>query len=502
MSPIENPYRWYLCTAEQCRSLDKNTIDSFGIDSFTLMETAALQAARFVATHQGDSRRGLYICGKGNNAGDALAMARYLLQENMHDVTIYFVSGSDKLSPDADKNLGLLEKLKDSDFPVQFSDDFDQVSSEQYDYIVDGMLGTGLSSPLRSAYKEAAGLINRADSTVFSVDIPTGLHADSGEVLGDAVSADYTLTFGVKKTGFYFGEGKNRAGEIILFQLPFARQYIESRALAIDEAWLPKLPSIKRQGRHKYDNGVVHLLAGSEGLTGAAIMAAKSAWSAGASAVILYAPKGLLPVYETAIPDIIKIPAGTGDDFFYKPDHLGSIAGNINRRGGVILAGPGAGLEDDTRELLLGVLEACKQPAVLDADGLSAWKKINQNPEKYEPERMILTPHPGELKNYLDEDFNSEYSRFNRSVEFIDRSPAFLLSKGNPVVFGNSKQVYITGYDTSAFTRAGFGDVLGGTIAANLAISGNPELSIIHALLSARIKSKQKTGHLAPADLL
>ena len=502
MSLIENPYPYFLCTAGQCRNLDSNTIDNFGIDGFTLMETAALQAARFVGEHQGESKHGLFICGKGNNAGDALAMARYLLQEFVHKATVYFVSGTNELSPDADKNYGLLEKLKDSGFPVQFHDDFDQIAPAQYDYIVDGMLGTGLSSPLRSAYKEATQLINRTHSTIFSVDIPTGLHADSGEVLGDAVIADYTLTFGVKKTGFYFGDGRNRTGEVILFQLPFARQFIESEVLAIDQSWLPKLPAIRRDGRHKYDNGVVHILAGSEGLSGAAIMASKSAWNSGASAVILYAPKGLLPVYETAIPDIIKIPVGKRDDYYYKPDHLSTISENVQRRGGVILMGPGAGLENETRKLFLELLEHCDQPVILDADGLSAWEEINRNPGKYEPGRMVLTPHPGELKNYLQAGFKSEYDRFNWAKEFIATNEAFLLAKGNPVVFGDKNQVYLTGYDTSAFTRAGFGDVLGGTMAANLAISEKPGLSIIHALLSARLKSKQISGPIAPADLL
>src|SRR5699024_1571075 len=145
---------------------------------------------------------GLYFCGKGNNAGDALAVARYLVQHNIA-ATLVFISGTDHLSDDTGKNLSLLTKISDSDpnaAPVTVIEDWPDFSQQQSaDFIVDGMLGTGLTSDLRSDYASAVEWINRSQLPVYAMDIPTGLHADSGRVLGAAVRATKTITFGMRK---------------------------------------------------------------------------------------------------------------------------------------------------------------------------------------------------------------------------------------------------------------------------------------------------------------
>lgn len=502
MALLQNNYPYFACTSEQCRQLDEKTISEFGINGFTLMETAALQAARFIGEKQGISKRGLFICGKGNNAGDALAAVRYLVQEYQHHALIYFVSGHDDLSDDADKNYRLLEKLKADGYDITFTNEPDALSDFDCDYITDGMLGTGLSSPLRSDYLDITGWINHQLKTVYSIDIPTGISADNGEILGDAVQADYTLTFGVKKTGFLFNSGKIYSGEVILFKLPFGKSYIQSDALIFDESWLDQIPEIKREGRHKYDNGVVHILAGSEGLTGAAIMACKSAWNTGAGAVILYAPKQLLPVYESTIPNIIKVPLGSTDDNCYKSAHTPTVLEMIEKRGGTVLIGPGIGLKSETKAFVREILRSCEMKTILDADGLSIWQEFKHDPGKQKLENLILTPHPGEAKNYLDADFKSDFDRLKWTKNFTSEFHSAIFSKGNPAIFGYKDNTYISGYETTIFSRAGFGDVLAGTIAANLAISGNTELSVIHALLDGYKKAKSNKQPVSPRDIL
>ncbi|MGF1668869.1 MAG: NAD(P)H-hydrate epimerase, partial [Balneolaceae bacterium] len=175
MKIINNPYSYYACSAGQCRDLDDKTIREFGIDGFTLMETAAMQAARFIGEQEGLSKKGLFICGKGNNAGDALAAVRYLTQEYLHEALVYFVSGHDELSKDAEKNYRLLLKLKKSGFAIKFISSLKKLTEQEFDYITDGMLGTGILSPLRSGYSDAAEWINNQNKTVYAIDIPTGI---------------------------------------------------------------------------------------------------------------------------------------------------------------------------------------------------------------------------------------------------------------------------------------------------------------------------------------
>lgn len=483
MTLLQNNYPYFACNSKQCRQLDEKTISEFGIDGFTLMETAAMQASRFIGEREGINKRGLFICGKGNNAGDALAAVRYLAQEYLHQAVVFFVSGYDDLSEDADKNYRLLEKLKADGYDITFTTESNVISEFDCDYITDGMLGTGLSSPLRSGYLDATDRVNHQNKTVYAIDIPTGISADNGEILGDAVQADYTLTFGVKKTGFLFNGGKSHSGEIILFKLPFAKSYIQPDGLIFDESWLNQMPEIRRNGRHKYDNGVVHVLAGSEGLTGAAIMACKSAWNSGAGAVILYAPKKLLPVYESTIPEIIKVPLGNDDDSFYQSAHSDPVLEMIEKRGGTLLIGPGVGLESETKAFVLNIMRNSDMKTVLDADGLSVWQDFIADPGMQDIENLLLTPHPGEAINYLNADFESDFGRFKWLKNFSSEFPVAIFSKGNPAIYGHANNVYISGYDTTIFSRAGFGDVLSGTIAANLAISEKVDLSVIRALL-------------------
>ena len=502
MTLIPDNYPCFACTSEQCRQLDEKTINEFGLDGFTLMETAAMQASRFIGDRGGMNKRGLIVCGKGNNAGDALAIVRYLAQEYLHQAMIIFVSGHDDLSDDANKNFQILKKLKDSGYRITFTTEPEDLPEYNFDYIIDGMLGTGLSSPLRSGYLDTVEWINRQDSIVYAIDIPTGISADNGEILGGAVQADYTLTFGVKKTGFLFNSGKNHTGEVILFKLPFAKSYIQPEGLIFDESWLHQLPEIRRKGRHKYDNGVVHVLAGSEGLTGAAIMACKSAWNSGAGAVILYAPKHLLPVYESTIPEIIKVPLGSSGDAFYQSSHSKTVLEMIEKRGGTLLIGPGIGLEPETKAFVLSIMRNTDLKTILDADGLSAWQDFTTDPGKQKFENLILTPHPGEAKNYLNADFESDFDRLKWTKNFTSGFPSAIFSKGNPAFFVHQENTYISGYDTSIFSRAGFGDVLSGTIAANLAISEMIDLSVIHALVDGYKKALSIKQPVAPRNLL
>ena len=479
--------------------MDSKTISEFGIDGFTLMELAASSAAGHIKNIQGSNKTGLYICGKGNNAGDALAVARYLINDAQHKATFFFVLGDNDLSPDAETNLSLLKKLKNHGAEIEFTDDLKTIDEQDFEYIVDGIFGTGLNSNLRGSVPEVVDKINSFSIPVYSMDIPSGLQANSGEVLGACIKADYTFTFGSNKVGLHWKNSRDYTGEVIFCNLPFPSYYRDWDALLINQKMMDSLPQILREARHKYDSGVVHIMAGSEGLTGAAIMAAKSAWKQGAGAVFLYAPKALLPIYEATLPNIIKIGLGNDSDSCFKEKHADQVIKNINNKKGILLAGPGIGKNAETEGCLLSVLKEQRGPVLLDADALSFWDKIYTSEiSDQQKNRWLLTPHTGEAMNYLGARFTNDFERFEWAREFATQTKSSLLLKGNPAILmistGNN---FITGYDTSAFSRAGFGDVLAGALAANISISENMELAVVSALYNG-YKNSQEFGRDEP----
>jgi len=285
---LEAPYSHYLFDSGLSQKIDRRTIEEMEIDGFTLMEIAGSSAAKILLQEK-ELTHGVYLCGKGNNAGDALVVARYLLQNNISS-TIVFLSGSDDLSPDTQKNLALLRKFNSNDKLTLFEGWKQFNSPEEFDFIIDGMLGTGLSSDVRGDYIKAIEWANQQSEPVFAMDIPTGLHADSGKIMGTVINAHTTFTFGGRKLGLYLGNGPESAGAVHYCELPFPNQYKEDcNNYLLDESWIQV--ASPTPGQHKYNSGVLYIIAGSEGLTGAAIMAAQSAWAEGLGAVILICPK-------------------------------------------------------------------------------------------------------------------------------------------------------------------------------------------------------------------
>ena len=477
------PHSYQLFTAQSSRELDERTISEFGIDGFTLMELAGTRAADFILNTIDPKSSGLFLCGRGNNAGDALVVAR-ILSELEIKCSIFFVLGSDNLSPDCSKNLDLLRKL---DQPITFIDSLGELKSSSFDFIVDGIFGTGLSSEIKSPVKEIIEWVNDQYSTKFSMDIPSGLSADTGEILGASISADYTCAFGTLKQGFYLDQGYDVCGDIILCDLPFPSKYKNSSTYLIDPSWLDKnLGSFKR--KHKYDGGVVYIIAGSEGLTGAASLASESAWATGIGGVVLITPKGLLDVYEKNLVQIIKKPVGNEKDVFFNSRHLGSVQKLLKEKPGVLLVGPGLGRTPETVSFIQSLLSTYEGEVVIDADALHA---ISENKDLKKPTaaNWILTPHPGELKKIANSFGVDDTNRLEIASLLSKELQATILSKGLPSEVIANNRIFMTGYDTRIFSRAGFGDILAGKTAGFWLSKKSAELACCFALLDGKEKA-------------
>ncbi|MDR8392082.1 NAD(P)H-hydrate epimerase [Aliifodinibius sp. S!AR15-10] len=484
--------------------MDKATIEQFGIDGFTLMEVAGSSTAKDLLTELPADSHGLYICGKGNNAGDALVVARYLIQHG-HDATLLFISGTEDLSADTEKNFDLLRKITENDSAaasvsiLESWAEFEDINGVAYDFIVDGMLGTGLNSDLRGDYVKAVAWTNETDLPVYSIDIPTGLHSDSGHIMGDAIQAEKTYTFGTKKRGFYLEDGYSCTGKILLCELPFPNYLKSCNTFLLDRSWVkePQYPPAK----HKYDAGVLYIIAGSEGLTGAAILAARSAWAEGVGAVILVCPRGILPIFENNLPQIIKKPVGMKDDTCLKEEHLEQIVQIIEERPGDVLLGPGIGREPDTLAFCTSFFAQYKGNLLIDADALWCLAQQEDWQKPADAASWIVTPHPGELSKLTKDPFSDGSQRLDVVRKLSKEKDITLVSKGFPSIIGTrTGKCVLTGYDTRMFARAGFGDVLAGKIGAYWTLGNPAAKSAVLGLLNGydKIYRDKTTTHRSP----
>lgn len=484
---MKAPYPYYLCTAEQSRLLDQRTISEFGIDGFTLMEIAGTRGADFISSKVKPHSHALIICGKGNNAGDALVVARLLAESNFK-ISLCFVLGTKDLSPDTRRNLDLLNLLH-PDIPKLKIDELIDFSS--FDFIVDGIFGTGLSSEVRQPISGLIQKVNESQKLVFALDVPSGLNSDSGEILGEAFKANFTLSFGILKIGCYLDEGFDYSGNVVLCPLPFPNKWKEAEAFLIDQEWFDQIKNPKSQQSHKYDGGVVYIIAGSEGLTGAAILSSQSAWAEGVGAVVLITPKGLLDIYEKNLPQIIKKPVGNNNSTSFEESHTDEVLQILAEKPGTLLIGPGLGRSKSTIQFIEIILSNFIGDVVIDADALYALSQI-KNWEKPENSNWIMTPHDGELSKLLEIKISSSSQKSDLLKDFSKRYNVTILSKGLPAIVQHpQKTPFLTAYDTRIYSRAGFGDVLAGSLISNWLLEKNAELSCIKSLLSGSQKAQE-----------
>ncbi|MCH8486743.1 MAG: NAD(P)H-hydrate epimerase [Candidatus Cyclonatronum sp.] len=468
-------YENRLYTAAQSREIDRLTIEQLGISGFTLMEVAAQRAADAICEVQPEPVRVLSLCGKGNNAGDALAVSRLLLMKGF-SVDVCLALGTDGMSADAAANLQILEKMKQADagLPLRFFEN--ALPDRVYCTVVDGLFGTGLQREITGALAEIIESVNRWQARVFAMDIPSGLHADTGEVMGCALKAHTSCMFGTAKSGCYLGMGPELSGRRLLCPLPFPEHLLRQtggpvlRSLSPgDKSEIEQRLQQLLQGKtvhHKYQNGNVYVLGGSPGLTGAVILAAKAAWSTGCGSVQVFTTAEVSPAYDAHFVDITrKIIPGDGSGLF-KADAVRPVAEVLEKRPGVLVLGPGLGTHPETASAVRQLLKLVRVPVVLDADGFRAL--AGHTAKLPESLRLIVTPHPGEQEQL----HGFRTATTDQLLEALDIFPCsanmVYLAKGSPALAGIKNEISITAYDLRRFARTGFGDVLAGLIAGML----------------------------------
>ena len=310
------------------QSIDKWTIETVGIPSFTLMELAGSKAASQFLIDFPKATKLLFLIGKGNNAGDGLVMARHLLLANPKiNVSVAFVFNEPPNTVDAAKNWGLLSNNTHTSYQdrlqvVKVNSLNEAAFLDNFDLCIDAVFGVGLSRAVQNPISSLFNAINASTIGIAALDTPSGLDAENGLVLGTSLTADTTYTFGFDKIGFYLNGAEHITGHVCVLSLGYDLvSYLNTpkqAELAVVfksiSATSPNLSKSKKTPKHKYDGGAVLILGSAEGLTGATICVAQAAWAAGASAVFVLAPKGLATIFENALPYAIKWLVGNNKD--------------------------------------------------------------------------------------------------------------------------------------------------------------------------------------------
>lgn len=455
--------------------LDRVAINRFGIPGLVLMENAALKVVQYIKEIYPDPQRGRVIifCGKGNNGGDGFVIARHLLRSGYRCYT-WAMDRSSAYQGDAAVNYEILLK---QGIPVQLvtEDDPAEILKElgKDDLVIDALLGTGLKREVSHPFAGLIGAINDSPAPTLAVDIPSGVSADSGEIMGVAVKAEHTVTFAYPKRGLLLYPGASCAGRVVVADigiprcLPEAAEVRENYITAqLVQSLLPTRPAQSHKGTY----GRALVLAGSPGMTGAAVLTAEAALRGGAGLVYLGAAPELRPVLESKLKEVIirELPGdGEGNLDVHAFTRIQEEALNCQS----LAVGPGLSPGHATLTLVQQILEQLPLPQVIDAGGLGA---LAQNPSILQQEKKntpVLTPHPGEMAGLLGIDAGTvQRQRWELTAAQAREWNCVLVLKGAHTVIGlPSGEVYINPTGNASLATAGSGDVLTGLITAMLA---------------------------------
>jgi hydroxyethylthiazole kinase-like uncharacterized protein yjeF len=428
----------------EIREAERIAIETLQMPGLQLMQSAGLAAFNALRQHWPKVRRIAVFCGVGNNAGDAYVVARLALQEGF-SVSVYSVTGTETLKGDA---LTSHQDFLTAGGQVEAFGPNIKVQG----VIVDGMLGTGLNRPVSEEYAQAIHFINAANCPVLALDVPSGLHADSGYVLGSAVRADITVTFIGLKCGLFTGAAAEHCGEVVCSTLNVPESVLANLAAAaslLTKAVLPPRP----RTAHKGHFGHVLLIGGNLGYSGAIRLAGEAALRSGAGLVSIATRSAHAGLMNIGRPELMC--HGVENPAQLQP---------LLEKATVVVIGPGLGQDDWAQALLSLVLAAGKQ-SVLDADALNLLTQ-----QTLRRDNWVLTPHPGEAARLLDcSTQDIAIDRFAAVRKLEAQYGGISVLKGAGTLIGDKSRVFINTTGNPGMATGGMGDVLAGMIGGLLA---------------------------------
>ncbi|MDR1154874.1 MAG: NAD(P)H-hydrate dehydratase [Bacteroidales bacterium] len=450
-----------ILTPHQIRAVDACTVEREPVSPVDLMERAATACVYWIGSHFDTQRKIAVFAGPGNNGGDGLAIAR-ILQRMRYDVSVYMLTGSARLSHDALTNFQRLTVCK----PVLLNGKKLPALLPSV-IVIDALFGTGLSRPLDGLAAQTVAHINRSGCTVVSVDMPSGLFCDdNGDNDPDRIiRARYTLTFQQPKLSFFFAENGAFTGEWETLDIGLLPEAIEKQDSRYDTVGKQDIGYVRPRGKfaHKGDFGHACLIAGSHGMMGACVLAAKACMRTGCGLVTAHIPQREGNIMQIAVPEALTSFDPDPESFTRIPDLAAYSALGV---------GPGIGKKQETQRALLALLNAVNTrrpvPLVVDADALNI---LSENPDwlKLLPPNSVLTPHPGEFDR-LAGSSASGYRRHLKQIEMAHRYSIFIVLKGaHTSIAAPDGRCFFNTSGNPGMATAGSGDVLTGIIVSLLA---------------------------------
>jgi NAD(P)H-hydrate epimerase len=495
------------------RKLDRKAIEDFGISGLILMENAARGTVNAMCRHFPDllTKRVGILAGRGNNGGDAFVVARYLLNRGVV-CQVYLLTAREEVKGDAAANLAILNRMGAEITEIMNLEAWEAQRAKiaENEILVDGILGTGVKGPVKGFFHEIIDFVNSLGIPMVSIDIPSGLDADTGQVLGTCIHAFLTVTFGLAKRGLLVQPGANYCGKLVIVDISLPKPAIEAetiRDFLIEGAeFLPFLLP-RNPDAHKGEFGHLLVLSGSPGKTGAAALVCQAAIRAGTGLVTLGIPESLNPIMEAKLTEAMTEPLPETKDHTLGLSALRRITELYSRKNALAI-GPGLSLHPETSRLIQRIVRSADLPAVIDADGLSALVgKIDSI--KKNRENLIFTPHPGEMARLLGVRVPEvQQNRIEVARKFAQENGLILVLKGaRSIVAGPKGDIFINPTGNAGMASGGMGDVLTGMVGGFLA-QGFPSLVAaklavyLHGLVGDFVAHQKGERGMAAMDLI
>jgi len=470
-----------ILTAEQMREADRRTIHEIGVPSAVLMENAGRQVVAAMSSAFEDlrDRRVAVLAGRGNNGGDGFVIARVLRQRGV-EVTVLVLAPLAEVKGDARVNLDILGRLGLPVVEVAGVQQWELHSSEVAGcgVIVDALFGTGLTTPLAGFFETVVEDVNAMGLPVVAVDLPSGMSADTHEVIGPCIDATLTVTLGAPKLPLVLPPARLRVGDLIVADIGIPDEVIAALEgpqveLLTPDAMRGLMPA-RRPDAHKGSFGHVLVVAGSRGKTGAAHLAAAGALRSGAGLVTVATPASCQPIVaslgsEYMTEALEETAAGTLS--------LAALERVLALPADVIAVGPGLGGGEDVRAFVAGLLDRSPVPLVLDADALNAFAPDPGRLSARKDQHIVVTPHPGEMARLTGvriEEVQAHRLESARNLATI-RGLTVVLKGHRTVVASREGKAFINPTGNAGMATGGTGDVLTGMVAAWLAQLHDPE---------------------------
>lgn len=464
-----------ILSSEEIKAVEA-AADKSGISYLRLMENAGAACAKAIRTRfdRTESRRVIVLCGKGKNGGDGFVAARKLY-ENGYEVRILLLMGE----PAADNAKEMFSRAKELEIPIDIYDETNEKQRERLrraDILIDAVFGTGFAGVLPENLQRLFTFLKACSGFVVSIDLPSGMNADSPELLSDPVKADLTISVMALKRSLIAAPTKAFAGEIQVVSIGIPEELYKpyGKAFAFTDKEIAALFPARREDANKGDFGKALLLAGSYEMPGAALMASAACVECGAGLVRLAFPDCAYAAVTASVPEKVLLPLAANRFGRISAQNEKKILDTLSSSTACLI-GCGLGVDHDTKAIVKSVLQAAEIPLILDADGINAVSDdIDIIREANAP--VILTPHPGEAARLLGCSVNEvQANRMEACQTLCEKTGAVVVLKGaGTIISADGKQFSVNMTGNAGMATAGSGDVLAGMLLGFLCIGLPP----------------------------